>query len=109
MLDDSKNIIIAVPNTLDPSYIDIYNITTKNILHREIGRDSVEKTGLAMCLKLLPNHRLIVGYESGQIKCFNIAFTPTLIKSFQHFTQPVFCLDSIGNFDSWLGLPKIIS
>lgn len=47
-----------------------------------------------MCLKLLPNHRLIVGYESGQVKCYNIAFSATLVHSFHHFTQPVFCLDS---------------
>jgi WD40 repeat protein len=47
-----------------------------------------------MCLKLLPNHRLIIGYESGQIKCYNTAFSPTLVQSFKHFTQPVFCLDS---------------
>jgi WD40 repeat protein len=95
--DESKHIIIAVPNTIDPSFIDIYNITTKTILNREIGRDStVEKTGLAMCIKLLPNHRLIVGYESGEIKCFNIAFSPKLVQAFRHFTQPVFCIDSIG-------------
>lgn len=88
---------------MEASLVDVYNISRKSILHREIGpvprkpaKPEVSKksdTGLVMCLKLLSNRRLYVGYESGAISCFNLAFSHQLLFTFKPFPQPIFSLD----------------